>query len=257
MPENIFGLALLSFAWITGYWFIRRALSGKVPKVRKIAALGGIDEAIGRATEMGRPVHWTHGHGGAGLYSDRSGDHMAGLSILSYVARRCFELGAELKASVGFAEMVPVAEDVIYQQALATGHPEYFKRDLVLYNTDNWIGYDLYTMTSIVDMKAGANILTGNVDTTTGAIIACGGILAGAMNIVGSRRADAIAQMVPFSDYFLMGDELPAAGAIISGDVDTIACVISGDLSKILYIVIIFMATIMSTLGLSIDWLKL
>ncbi|MCL4424775.1 MAG: hypothetical protein M1553_04855, partial [Firmicutes bacterium] len=39
---------------------IQRARAGlPIPAIRKLAGLDAIDEAIGRATEMGRPVHFS------------------------------------------------------------------------------------------------------------------------------------------------------------------------------------------------------
>ena len=40
---------------------IRRAKKGKKFFIRRIAGLEAIDEAVGRATEMGRPVHFSPG----------------------------------------------------------------------------------------------------------------------------------------------------------------------------------------------------
>jgi len=37
-------------------WRILTAMRGKIPFIRRIAGLNAIDEAIGRATELGRPI---------------------------------------------------------------------------------------------------------------------------------------------------------------------------------------------------------
>jgi hypothetical protein len=254
MFTNITGFILLVIAWVSAYWFNMRADQGKVPHLRPIAALEAINEAVGRAVEMGRPIHWTSGHGGAGLYSERAGDHMAGLSILSYLAAKSIEQGADLRASLGFSELIPITEDIIYQRALAEGQPEFFNRDKIYFNTDNWVAYDLYTFATLQDIDTAANIIVGNVDTTTGAIISCGAHMAGAMNIIGSRRADAVAQSMMFSDYFLMGDELPAMGALLEGDEDNLSIVVSGDISKFLYIALIILGSILASIGISTNW---
>jgi hypothetical protein len=255
--ENLVALALLAVAWIIGYWYSLRAQSGIVPRVRSIAALVAIDEAVGRAVEMGRPVHWTSGHGGAGMYSDRAGDHMAGLSVLSYLANKAAQQGADLVCSLGFSELIPLTTDILYQTSLAQNTPEFFNPDMIRFNTDNWVAYDLYTFTTVQDIRAAANVIVGNVDTTTGAIICTGALLAGAMNIIGARQAARVAQMIMFSDYFMMGDELPAAGALISGDDDSLGIVVSTDLSKYLYILLIVVGTILASVGFGTSWVTM
>ncbi|HHY18038.1 MAG TPA: hypothetical protein GX524_08165 [Firmicutes bacterium] len=74
----------LEFAFlITVLVVINRAKRGlKIPSVQKVAGLDALDEAIGRATEMGRPVHFSPGIG----YVDNA-QTLAAFSILSYVAR--------------------------------------------------------------------------------------------------------------------------------------------------------------------------
>jgi hypothetical protein len=233
---------------------MKRAETGVVPKVRYIPAFDALDEAIGRATEMGRPVHWTTGHGGAGLYSDKAGDHMSGLSLLSYIAGKCAERGTKLIATCGFSEMIPIAEDVIYQAALAAGKPEYYQRDMVRFNTDNWHTYALYTMTTVIEENVASNIMVGNLSSTEGMIIGTGAVMIGSMNITGSRSPGRMAQIINISDYFLIGEEMPAAGAIISGDKDSLASVISSDYSKVLYFIVIILGIVMASLGLAVDW---
>ncbi len=57
------------------------AQRGRVPFIRRIAGLNAIDEAVGRATEMGRPVMMVPGISGFDVVT------LQALSIFSYVAR--------------------------------------------------------------------------------------------------------------------------------------------------------------------------
>ncbi len=255
--EHVVSLMLLAFAWIIGYWLMKRTETGYVPTVRYIPAFDALDEAIGRATEMGRPVHWTSGHGGAGLYSDKAGDHMAGLSMLSYIALKCAERGTKLIATCGFSEMIPIAEDVIYQSALAAGKPEFFQKEMVRFNTDNWHTYALYTMTTVIEENCASNIMVGNLSSTEGMIIGTGAVMIDCMNITGSRSPGRMAQIISISDYFLIGEEMSAAGAIVSGDIDSLASVVSSDYSKVLYCGLIALVILMASMGLDTSWLAM
>ncbi|MBE3519897.1 MAG: hypothetical protein IMW97_06305 [Firmicutes bacterium] len=55
----------MALLFVLVHVMIRRANAGlPIPRIRKIAGLEAIDEAIGRATEMGRPMHFTPGMSG-------------------------------------------------------------------------------------------------------------------------------------------------------------------------------------------------
>jgi hypothetical protein len=49
-------LILFMLFWVLEYYFYREAKQGKARKLRRLEGVDRIDEAIGRATEMGRPV---------------------------------------------------------------------------------------------------------------------------------------------------------------------------------------------------------
>ena len=232
---------------------IRRASEGKVPHVRNIPAFAAIEEAIGRASEMGKPVHLTTGHSGGGLYSKHASDHLAGLSMLNFVAQKCVEMDTDLVATVAFSEMIPVAEDIIRYGAISAGKPEFYRDDMVRFASDNWLGYDMYAMRMAAESSA--NIMIGAMDTTTSSIVGPGGAISGAINIGGTRSASAIAQLIPFCDYVLLGEETPAAGAIVSGDMDSLASTVSTDYTKVLAVLLILLGIVMASLGLNVDWL--
>lgn len=247
-------LVILAFTWIVAYWMMSRAAGGKVPYVRNIPAFDAIEEAVGRASEMGKPVHLTTGHSGGGLYTKHSADHLAGLSLLNHVAKKCASTGTNLIATVAFSEMIPVAEDVIRYSAIAAGVPEFYQDGMVRFASDNWLGYDMYAMRMATE--SAANIMVGAMDTTSFSIIGPGGSIGGAINIGGSRGASAVAQAIPYCDYVMMGEETPAAGAIVSGDMDSLASTVSTDYSKAIIVLMILAGIAMATLGLSMDWIS-
>ncbi|MBE0634087.1 hypothetical protein IH574_05905, partial [Candidatus Bathyarchaeota archaeon] len=85
---RIFGLVCLLVIMGAVAYYIKQSQGGKVPKLRRIPGIDAIDEAIGRAVEMGRPVYCSHGI--ADLRAATTGPQtLAGLSVLNYVAKRC------------------------------------------------------------------------------------------------------------------------------------------------------------------------
>lgn len=94
--------ALVTFLIVSilAIWCLERGKKGVIKRVRTLAGIEGIREAVERCVEEGRPVFLTTGHGGGGLYTDNGPAHMAGLAILGYVSRLCARLGAKDRKSV-------------------------------------------------------------------------------------------------------------------------------------------------------------
>lgn len=72
-------------AWIATYLAIQMGKQGKI-RIRRLPGLDAIEEVVGRAVEMGRPIFDIFGMGSfTEIYATQI---VAGLSILSYVAKR-------------------------------------------------------------------------------------------------------------------------------------------------------------------------
>ena len=71
---------------------IELARSGRAVKIRRMAALDAVDEAIGRATEMGRPVLFI-----PGIMDMTEIQTVAGVTILGRVAKTAAEYDAKLE----------------------------------------------------------------------------------------------------------------------------------------------------------------
>lgn len=83
------GLVILLSLIIVGK--VLSAQRGRVPFIRRISGLNAIDEAVGRATEMGRPVMMVPGISGLDVVT------LQALSIFSYVARAVARFGNKNK----------------------------------------------------------------------------------------------------------------------------------------------------------------
>jgi len=246
--------AFLMLSWIGALWMMWRASKGIAPHVRHIAAFDAFDNAIGRASEMGRPVHFTTGYGGGGLYTRMSMDHMAGLSILSYVAKKSAEMETKVIVTLAFAEMIPIAEDIIRNAGIAAGKPDYYQVDMIRYTVDNSEAYDALAMSVIPEEKCAANFVIGAVDSLNAIVVPMGGIIAGAINIGGVRGSPAA--LIPYCDFVMFGEEMPVAGAMIAEDIDSVSSIVSSDYAKLLTIIIIIVGSVMATLGLSTAWIN-
>jgi len=90
---------LLSLSFLAIYLSIQRSVGGKIPNLRRLPAIDAIDEALGRAVEMGKTVVFLHGTGK--LETSGSAGSLAAISALPYIARRTVNLGIELFLPTG------------------------------------------------------------------------------------------------------------------------------------------------------------
>ncbi|MBL7223973.1 MAG: hypothetical protein ISS72_08970, partial [Candidatus Brocadiae bacterium] len=90
--------------------FIHAARKNPNLFIRKIAGLEAVDEAIGRATEMGRPVYFVHGLGGVGGLAT-----IAAVNILARVARRAAEYDTRVRVMNNDPIVTAVSQEVVKQ----------------------------------------------------------------------------------------------------------------------------------------------
>src|SRR5262245_30476916 len=88
--------------------FILLARSGVPMKIRKIAGLEAVDEAVGRATEMGRPILFV-----PGIQDMNDMMTLAGLTALSRVAKTVAEYDAKLEVPTSRSLVMTAARETV------------------------------------------------------------------------------------------------------------------------------------------------
>lgn len=131
---NVFFGVLISFLFILG--FILYAKKGKPLYIRPIAGLQAIDDAIGRATEMGKPILYSAGLG----KMDRVAT-MASMNILSSVAEKTAEYNTPLIFPNYDPVVMTTAQEVVKEAYSKAGHPEAFNPDNIFFVTQSQFGY--------------------------------------------------------------------------------------------------------------------
>ena len=91
MFTRITQLVILVLLFVAVLVVSRQIESGRIPKIRKLAAIEALDEAVGRAVEMGRPIHATTGYGRGTLQHAFGTQHLAGMAVISQVARNAIK----------------------------------------------------------------------------------------------------------------------------------------------------------------------
>lgn len=213
------------------------------PKIRRLPAIDAIDEAIGRATELGRPVHYT-----VGLGSISNVQVIAGLSILPYVARKCAEYDTRLIVTFRYPDVQPVIMDLVKEAYIAAGKPEKFNPEDVRWLSGRQFSFATGVMGVIMREKVAANLLLGYFAAES-LIFAEAGYRAGAIQIAGTTNSYQIPFFVTTCDYTLISEELIIAGAYISQIPEQVGTIFGQDLIRLIAVALMVIGSILYAVG--------
>ncbi len=213
----------------------------RIPEIHKVPGLDAVDEAIGRATEMGRPVHFS-----PGIRNLDDAQTLAGMAILGHIARRCAEMGADIIATNKSTVVYPVAEAIVRQGFIEAGVPQNLKPNSVRFISEDQFAYASGVERIFRTERPAANIMVGSFWAET-IIIAENGAKWGMIQIGGTANVHAIPFFVAACDYALIGEEMYAAGAYLSKDPPLVSGLVAQDWFKVLAEVLIVIGAVLQT----------
>jgi hypothetical protein len=221
-------------------------------KIRKVAGLNAVDEAIGRATEMGRPVLFTPGWGG----DIQRPTTIAALNILNLVAEKTAEYNCDLIFPTHDPVIMSAAEETIQNAYINAGHPDQFKPDNIYYTTSSQFGYAAAVDGAITRIEPATVMLLGTFEGEA-LILAETANSIGAMQIAGTDSTIQLAFFLVACDYTLIGEELFAASGYLSGDEKIVSSIKAQDYMKIIIIAILVAGGILATFNLDFlsEWI--
>jgi hypothetical protein len=232
----------LFFAFVLVY--IRLAAGGRRFFVRRISGLNAIEEAIGRATEMGRPVLYV-----PGIDDLNNIQTIASMVILNDVARLTATYETPVIVPVCRPFVVPVAEESVKQGCLNAGRPELYNPDNVRYLSDEQFAFTAGVNGIMLREKTAANLYMGSFFAES-LILAETGFSTGAIQVAGTANIHQLPFFVAACDYTLIGEELFAASAYLSKEPKLLGALKASDLAKVLIIVVLVVGLLTQTLGL-------
>lgn len=224
------------------YW-IYRARSGLPLQIRKIAGLEAVDEAVGRATEMGRSILFI-----PGIQDMNEIQTIAGLTVLSRVAKIAAEYDAKVEVPTSRSLVMTAARETVQAAFLTAGRPESYNQDLVYYVTDEQFGYVAYVQGMMVREKPAACFYMGAFFAES-LILAETGNTIGAIQVAGTAMPAQLPFFVAACDYTLIGEEFFAASAYLSGEPDQLGSLKGQDIGKIIVAAGIIIGVTFLTLG--------
>ncbi len=223
--------------------FIQLARRGMTLKVRRIAGLEAVDEAVGRATEMGRPILFV-----PGIQDMNEMGTIAGLNVLARVAKTAAQYDAKIEVPTSRSLVMTAAREMVHAAYLETGRPDAYNEDLIYYVTDEQFGYVAYLQGMMVRQKPAVCLYMGAFFAES-LILAEVGNSIGAIQIAGTKEQAQLPFFVAACDYTLIGEEFFAASAYLTGSPEELGSLKGQDVGKLIVGVGIVVGVICSTLA--------
>lgn len=210
------------------------ARMGKELFIRRIPGLNAIEEAVGRATEMGRPIVFVPGIGGLGLAT------LQALSILKYVTSMAAKYRTRVIVPTIDSVVYTIAEEITKEAYNTQGVPEQFNPDDIRYLSDDQFAFASGVVGILNREKAASNFMFG-LFAAEALILAETGHQVGAMQIAGTPSVLQIPFFITAADYTIIGDEFYAASAYLSREPTLVGSLVGQDYAKSLLVLVILL----------------
>lgn len=243
---NVF-LALVIIFFLIIY-FIEKAKQGKNLFVRRIAGLDAIEEAVGRATEMGKPILYV-----PGIDDMNNIQTVASMIILGNVARMVAQYDTPLIVPLRMPFVLPVAEEAVKQGYMAAGRPDAFQKDNIRFISDEQFAYAAGVNGIMLRERPAANLLLGSFFAES-LVLAETGFSTGAIQVAGTANIHQLPFFVVACDYTLIGEELFAASAYLSKEPKLLGALKGSDYAKAIILLALIIGAIL--MSFNIDWFK-
>ncbi|MBL8088464.1 MAG: hypothetical protein JNM85_10405 [Chthonomonas sp.] len=195
--------------------------------IRRIPGLNAIDEAIGRATEMGRPVLMVPGIGTLNAISVQA------INIFAKVTQTAAKFATPIKLCVADAAVYTVAQETIRDVYQKEGIIDRYDVDSVQFVSDRQFAFAAGVAGIIRREKAAATFFLGEFYAES-LIFAESANAEGAIQVAGSTQTTQTPFFVAACDYVLIGDEYYAASAYLSREPILVGSLIGQDWCKIM-----------------------
>jgi hypothetical protein len=238
---------LLTIAVFLGLvlYFRRLAIRGTRLFIRRIPGLDAIEEAVGRATEMGKPVLYV-----PGIDEAQNIQTIYSMVILGNVARMVARYDTPLIVPVCHSFVVPLAEETVRQGYLHVGRPEGFQRDNIRYLSDEQFAFTAAVNGIMLREQPAANLFLGSFYAES-LMLAETGFSTGAVQIAGTANIAQLPFFVVSCDYTLIGEEFFATSAYLSREPDLIGTLKGIDWMKGLILALLVIGALLETFHLS------
>jgi hypothetical protein len=247
---SVLTFTILFFAFVL--YFVASAQAGRKPFVRRIPGIDAIEEAIGRATEMGRSVLYI-----PGILDIDDIQTVAGLVILESVAKLTAKYETPITVPVTYPIPFTIAEEMVKSGYLHAGRPEGYDPNSVRFISPEQFAYVAAVGGIMMRDKPAAHIFMGAFYAES-LLLAETGFSTGAIQVAGTANVHQLPFFVVACDYTLIGEELYAASAYLSGEPKLVGALKGADLIKLVVIVVVIVGCILESMNIHglTEWMR-
>lgn len=232
------------------FYFIAKARRGHTFFVRRIAGIDAIDQAIGRAAEMGRPVSFCTG------LTSISPVLYAVLGVLFHVSRRCSIYRNKLLLPQYHPEVMAIAESVMKDGYRAENRLHEFDPGNIVFLSEEQFAYASGYVGTMHRENVGSAFLFGYFAAES-LILAEAGQQIGAMQVAASVSPEQVPFFITSCDYTLIGEELFAAAAYLTHEPVQMGSLYAQDRAKIIIFILIIVGVLLATAAMikpEVNW---
>lgn len=222
---------------------IARASGGKKELfIRRIPGLNALDDAIGRATEMGRPVLMVPGIGALDAISVQA------INIFAHVTKSAAQFSTPIRVCCADAAVYTVAQEVIRDVYQRQGMGDRYDSTSVQFVSDRQFAFAAGVSGIIYREKVAAAFLLGAFYAES-LIFAETCNTVGAIQVAGSTQTTQTPFFIAACDYVLIGDEFYAASAYLTREPVLVGSLVGQDWGKMA----IAAAVLFGAIGISVE----
>ena len=222
-------------------FFLSQAGRGRVLYLRRVAGLDALEEAIGRATEMGKPVLYV-----PGLADIDEAPTIASMVILGHVSGITAEYDTPIIVPCRFPVIMSVAEEAVRDSYIHANKADHFNPDNIRYLSSEQFAYTAAINGIMLRERPATNLYMGHFYAES-LILVETGHYAGSIQVAGTDSVPQIPFFIAACDYTLIGEEFYAASAYLSRAPDVLSSIKAVDYFKALVLALIVVGCVVMT----------
>lgn len=236
-------ILLLTLLLIFRYIRLARAQTDKSKiYIRRLAGVDAIEEATGRAAELGRPIVFSTGLTGVGPVLQ------ACLGVLHYVSRKAARYKAKLFVPQNDSAVMAIATDTVQDAYRQEGRFSSYDSRTVTFLSEEQFAFAAGYMGLVQREQAASTFLFG-VFAAESLILAEAGQRIGAMQIASSVSPEQVPFFICTCDYTLIGEELFGASAYLTKEPVQVGSLMAQDRIKLLFFMLVLLGVLISTVN--------
>jgi hypothetical protein len=222
---------------------ILRAKKGKEFFIRRIPGVDAMEESIGRATEMGKPILFLPGILGLDQMPT-----IAGLSVLKWVADRTVKMMVRLIVVFFEPSTASIITEIVRDAYRGASREEAFDERDIIFGSTREDAFASAIIGVVQREKIAAGFYFGSFGYES-LLISENGFRVGAIQVAATTDVIQIPFFLCACDYVLIGEELFAASAYLTREPVQVGSLSGQDFGKFVLLLIIIVGSIAATIS--------